>query len=193
MGQLDNGMYASDPMDSVHPDTLERYYGVEGDQRVRRPGQTGAGHPGDEEQDESDAWVDEPDELANAVAEDLAHNIRHPPIKVARHRNPFQSAVIEANFFRALAEIVQQGIVPDGYGVLQEEWEDRTYPAAEAINPGTRGKQIIVALPHDIWLPRAVYFAQALDAMTRSLVFEEQQAGLGDGDDSASSSQEDID
>ncbi|KAJ7096209.1 hypothetical protein C8R44DRAFT_835293 [Mycena epipterygia] len=192
MGQLNDGMYASDPMDSVHPDTIERYYGVEGDQRFRRPGQTGAGHPDGEDQDEPDAWVDETEQLTNAVTEDLAHNIRHPPIKVARHRNPFQSAVIEANFFGALAEIVQRGVVPGGYGVREEEWEDGTYPAAEVINPGTRGKEIIVALPRGIWLPRAVYFAQALDAMTRSLVFEEQQAGLGD-DDSASSSQENID
>jgi hypothetical protein len=66
----------------------------------------------------------------------------------------------------------------------------------EAINPGTRGKEIIVALPRDVWLPRAILFAQGLDAMTRSLVFEEAELGheeVGDlRDDLSSSSQEDI-
>ncbi|KAJ7486550.1 hypothetical protein FB451DRAFT_1391460 [Mycena latifolia] len=191
LGQLNDGVYASDPMENVHPDIIDRYYGVEGDERVPRPGQTGAGHPDDEE--DLDAWEDEHDEdfLTHAVAEDLAHNIRHPAIKVARHKNPFRSAEMEANFFAALAEITEQNIVPQGFRVQEDEWEDGGYPAAEAINPGTRGKEIIVALPREIWLPRAILFAQALDAMTRFLVFQEDRGDRGD--DSASSSQEDID
>ncbi|KAJ7443289.1 hypothetical protein FB451DRAFT_1413781 [Mycena latifolia] len=154
-------------MENVHPDIIDRYYGVEGDERVPRPGQTGAGHPDDEE--DSDAWEDEHDE-------------------------DFLTHAMEANFFAALAEITEQNIVPQGFGVQEDEWEDGGYPAAEAINPGTRGKEIIVALPREIWLPRAIFFAQALDAMTRFLVFQEEEGDRGDrGDDSASSSQEDID
>ncbi|KAJ7037274.1 hypothetical protein C8F04DRAFT_952970 [Mycena alexandri] len=181
MGQLNDGVYASDPMDSVHPDTLNRYYGVDGTEQVRQPGQTGTGHPEDEDED-----------IANAVAEDLAHNIRHPAIKVARHNNPFRSAQVEANFFVALGQIVQHGIVPAGFGVLEEEWENTAYPVMEAINPGTRGQEIIIALPREIWLPRAILFAQGLDAMTRFLAFQEEQDEEGN-DSSSSSSQEDID
>jgi hypothetical protein len=188
MGQLNEGVYATDPMDDVHPDTIERYYGVEGAERVQRPGQTGAGH------EEDDDWIDKTEPLVNAVTDDLAHNIRHPAIKVACHRKPFRSPEIEQNFLAALGDIIAQGIVPEGYGVLENEW-DGPYPALEAINPGTRGKQILVALPRDLWLPRAILFAQGLDAMTRSLVFEE--AELGDAycydSESSSSSQEDID
>ncbi|KAJ7787425.1 hypothetical protein B0H14DRAFT_3505481 [Mycena olivaceomarginata] len=153
--------------------------------RERRPGQTGAGHPEDED-DEDEAWVDEPhadgaDDLANAITEDLAHNIRHPAIKVARHSNLIRSAVIEQRFCAALAEI-------------WEEWEDAAYPAMEAINPGTRGKEIVVALSRGIWLPRAIYFAQALDAMA-SLEFQEETepARVESGYDSESSSQADVD
>ncbi|KAF7336293.1 hypothetical protein MVEN_02177600 [Mycena venus] len=148
-----------------------------------------AGHP-----EEEDDWYDDPEPLVEAVTDDLAHNIRHPAIKVARHKNPFRSPVIEGNFFAALDAIVEQGIVPDGYGVLEKEW-DGDYPAMEAINPGTRGKEILVALPREIWLPRAILFVQALDAMTRCLVFEEGlgDAGAGNESDSSSSSQEDID
>ncbi|KAJ6578020.1 hypothetical protein B0H19DRAFT_1208066 [Mycena capillaripes] len=192
LGQLNNGVYTTDPMEGVHVDTINRYYGVEGAERARHPGQSGAGHPEDEEEGQ---WVDEQDDnLADTVANDLAHNIRHPAIKVARHKNPFRSLLIEENFFAALEEIVRQGMVPEGYGVLQNEWEDGAYPTMEAINPGTHGKEIIIALPRDIWLPRAVLFAQGLDAMTRSLVYEEG-TGVDDvemGEDSDSSSQEDI-
>ncbi|KAJ7489636.1 hypothetical protein B0H11DRAFT_1720157 [Mycena galericulata] len=183
-------------MDDLHPDTINRYYGVEGAPRSRRPGQTGAGHPEDEEDENEDQWIDEPEEyLTQAVTEDLAHNIRHPAIKVARHKNPFRSALIEHNFVAALAEIVRQGLVPRGYGVLQDEWEDGTYPSMEAINPGTRGKEIVVVLPRDVWLPRAVYFSQALDAMTRSLMFQEE-TGPAEGEEgynSAGSSQAEFD
>ncbi|KAJ7936942.1 hypothetical protein B0H13DRAFT_1589341, partial [Mycena leptocephala] len=185
IGQLNDGVYPTDPMDDVHPDTINRYYGVDGTEQARRPGQTGAGHPDDEE----DGWVDEPNEyLTNAITADLANNIRHPAVKVARHSNSFRSAEGEATFRAALTEIIQRGIVPSGYGVLEEEWEERAYPVTEVINPGTRGQEIVVALPRDIWLPRAVLFAQGLDVMIRTLAFHgDTRDG---GDDSSSSSQE---
>ncbi|KAJ7616812.1 hypothetical protein DFH06DRAFT_1012770, partial [Mycena polygramma] len=200
LGQLNEGVYA-DPMEGVHLDTINRYYGVDGDVQPRRRGQTGAGHPEDEDEEsdsEDEDWVDECDkDIANAVTDDLVHNIRHPPVKVARHTNPFRSAEIKENFAAALAEIVRQGVIPEGYGVLENEWEDGGYPAMEAINPGTHGKEIIVALPQEIWLPRAILFAQGLDAMTRCLVFQEEEFGaeMEDqaGDDSDSSSQADFD
>ncbi|KAJ7159718.1 hypothetical protein C8R46DRAFT_880844 [Mycena filopes] len=177
MGQLNDGVYAVDPMDELHPDTIEQYYGVEGAEQVRRPGQTGAGHPEDEDADAA--------YITSAVTEDLAHNIRHPAIKVARHSNPFRSPQVEADFFAALGQITQEGIVPGGYGVLEAEWAEGGYPAMEVINPGTRGQEIVVALPREVWLPRAIFFAQALDAMTRFLVFHEAR------DEDSDSSQED--
>ncbi|KAJ7643032.1 hypothetical protein DFH06DRAFT_999206 [Mycena polygramma] len=201
LGQLTNGVNTTDPMDKAHPDTINRYYGVEGAPRARRPGQTGAGHPGDEDSDDGLDWMDENGEdLADAVEDDLAHNIRHPAIEVARHRNPFHSKAIEEKFFAALQEIIHHDLVPQGYGVLETEWEDGTYPAMETINPGTRGKGIVVALPREVWLPRAILFAQALDAMTRCLEFQEAEFGADfegqgedDSDSGSSSSQEDVD
>ncbi|KAJ7189050.1 hypothetical protein C8R46DRAFT_877303, partial [Mycena filopes] len=191
LGQLNDGVYAVDPFKDLHPDTIERYYGVEGPEQVRRPGQTGAGHPDDEDQ-----WVDEEAEayLHHAVEEDLAHNIRHPAVKVARHCNPFHSATTEVHFIGALGEIVRLGIVPASYGVLQPEWEGENYPSMEAINPGTRGKEIVVELPRDIWLPRAILFAQGLDALERCLVLQPARDGDDGGSDhESSSSQEEID
>ncbi|KAK6992797.1 hypothetical protein R3P38DRAFT_2568726 [Favolaschia claudopus] len=181
IAELDKGIYP-DPMEGVHPDTINRYYGVEGEELVRLPGQTGAGHVEeedwvDEQVEEEEDWADDHEGLVAAVAEDIAHNIRHPAIKVARHANPFRQPSTEQAFLTALQDIVHRGIVPEGYGVLQKEWEDGSYPAWEAINPGTRGKEIIVALPHEVWLPRAVLFVQGLDVMSRCLALEERNLG----------------
>ncbi|KAK7007956.1 hypothetical protein R3P38DRAFT_3211610 [Favolaschia claudopus] len=191
-GMLDSGEYI-DPMQGIHPDTIDRYYGVEGPEVVRQPGQTGAGH---EEDEDENAWVDEPEGLVDAVTDDLAHNIRHPPVKVAKHKNPFRLATTEQAFYNALNEYQTNNVIPEGYGVLEAEWEDEMYPVLESINPGTRGKELIIALPRDIWLPRAILFVQALDVMTRCIWNEEASLGPREAEDddvSSSSSDEDID
>jgi len=169
-------------MDDVHPDIVNRYYGVDGHRLVRGPGQTGAGHADAEEfwVDEEDSdmedngggsetiEVDNEDYLQDCIAKDQERNIRHPAIKVARHANPFESHADEDQFFGALDEVTKAHLIPEDYGVLECEWEDKTYPVMETISlSGTRGKEIVVELPKAIWLPRAILFAQGLDIMTR--------------------------
>ncbi|KAJ7175566.1 hypothetical protein C8R46DRAFT_1030603 [Mycena filopes] len=156
---MDDRVYAVDPF---HPDTIKRYYGVEGPIQVRHPGQMGAGHPDDEDEDDGTA---------------------SQPVPLERNGG---------KFIWALGEIVRLNLVPEGYGVIEDEWEDGSYPSMEAINPGTRGKEIVVELPRDIWLPRTVLFAQGLDALERSLELQPVREDGGD-DVSSSSSQEDID
>jgi hypothetical protein len=169
-------------MTDVHPGIINQYYGIDGHRRVRRPGETGAGH-----EDAEEFWVDEDsmpvddgessetteandddqEYLQDCIAKDQAKNIRHPAVKVARHKNPFESLAHQEQFFQALDEVRNAYLVPEGYGVLEWEWEDETYPLLETINPGARGKDIIVELPKAIWLPRAILFAQGLDVMSR--------------------------
>lgn len=89
-------------MDDVHPDVLNRYYGVHGSTKTRSSHMTGAGHPEDElddsasESDSSEGSENDGDgsdreveELENRIAGDQHVNIRHEPIKVASHRPPF--------------------------------------------------------------------------------------------------------
>jgi hypothetical protein len=160
-------------MDGVHPDTISRYYGVHGTEQIRSSGQTGAGHPEDEDIDSSsdegsengddnDEWT----ELQHQIARDQAHNIRHKPIKVARHRNPFPTPEAEAEFWEILAMVIKDSAIPDGFGVHVEEWESG-YPELEIIKTGARGKELEVVLPEAIWLPRAILWAQGLDVMSR--------------------------
>ncbi|KAK6966454.1 hypothetical protein R3P38DRAFT_3337925 [Favolaschia claudopus] len=173
-GQLTEGVY-DDPLKGVHPETIERYYGVEGPESVRRAGQTGAGHAEDEDDSE---WEDNTKDLRNAVEDDLAHNIRHPPVKVPRHRNPFRLPTTEDAFLAAFQDVRQRGITPAGYRVLQDQWDDGTYPIIDGCRSSAEGgKELIVTLPRDIWLPRAVLFVQGLDVMVRRLVAEEAYLG----------------
>lgn len=189
-------------MDSIHPDILNKYYGVHGTPQARLSSQTGAGHPADddddneevdyeveddtldedtdlyeeetrndmdEEEDGREKWVDEEDILQTRITKDQAGNIRHAPIKVARHANPFDDLDDENQFTAVLRTVIEQGILPEGYNVLEEEWGGLVYPETETINPETRRKQLIVVLPKHIWLPRAILFAQGLESMTHIL------------------------
>ncbi|KAJ7727859.1 hypothetical protein DFH07DRAFT_970066 [Mycena maculata] len=166
------GLYA-DPLDGIHPDAINRYYGVEGAHQ-RRHGATGAGHALDEEGDlehsDDDSELDPEEELENQIQADQAGNIRHSPVKVARHKSPFEEPEQEAAFLELLDVVLSQPEVqPEDYGVLEEEWEDEDYPETETIRTGTNGKELVVVLPRDDWLPHAVQWAQALDLFNRVL------------------------
>jgi hypothetical protein len=79
----------------------------------------------------------------------------------------------EDQFYIILDDVRRSGLIPEGYGVLECEWEDVAYPETEAINLGSRGKQIVVELPKAIWLSRAISFVQGLDVMTRLISIHE--------------------
>ncbi|GBE84083.1 hypothetical protein SCP_0600610 [Sparassis crispa] len=177
LGQTTNGVYADDPLDKIHPDVLSQYYGVSGRVQNRRRGQTGAGHPEDDsDSDDSDLELGENENenedrmiemLENRIANDQERNIRHKPIKVATHRNPFPDPQSLALFWQLLDAVRAQDIIPDGYGVTPTEWQDGVYPEEEVIRMGRKKKGLVIALPSVVWLPRAVLWAQAVEIMTR--------------------------
>jgi hypothetical protein len=51
--------------------------------------------------------------------------------------------------------------------MLPEEWDESGYPVFETVKLGRRGgKELHIALPDEIWRPRAVVWCQALEVMT---------------------------
>ncbi|KAJ7015762.1 hypothetical protein C8F04DRAFT_890576, partial [Mycena alexandri] len=97
-------------------------------------------------------------------------NIRHQPIKVARHRSPFQDLDAENTFLELLDNMLSHpNILPEDYGILEDEWDGNDYPEVESIRPGTSGKELLVILPRAFWFPRAAQWTQALDLLTRYL------------------------
>ncbi|TFK46578.1 hypothetical protein OE88DRAFT_1776280 [Heliocybe sulcata] len=182
LGQTTQGIYTEDTLEDIHPDTLDRYYSTHGPEQQRHPNATGAGHPVDEREDEHDESDSESDDtepedelegLAEQIAVDQARNIRHKPIKVARSHNPFDTAEGEQKLHKILQDVAFHGIQPPNYGILPSEWDDEFYPEEETIKFGTRGTQLKITLPVDIWYPRAVQWAQALDVMSRILLDDE--------------------
>ncbi|KAJ6453824.1 hypothetical protein C8R47DRAFT_1167679 [Mycena vitilis] len=154
LGQTTQGVYTTDPLDGIHPDAINRYYGVDGAQRRRNRAQTGAGHASDDEGAAEDSDSDfEPDieeELENQVRADQAQNIRHAPVKVARHETPFEEQEYEDIFLELLET-------------------DDDYDEVETIRTGTNGKELVLVLPRADWFPRAVQWVQALDLLTQFL------------------------
>ncbi|KAJ7030983.1 hypothetical protein C8F04DRAFT_960890 [Mycena alexandri] len=189
LGQTTEGIYRDDPLDGIHPDAINRYYGVEGRRLNRAANQTGAGIASDDEELDSSDDEEGPtaeEELENRVHDDLAQNIRHAPVKVAKHRSPFKDAQLQDYFIRLLEErLSQPDDLPEDYGVRADEWEEEDYPEMEIIRPGTKGKELPIILPRGEWFARAVQWTQALDLMARVLheLDEDSEAASSDDDD----------
>ncbi|KAJ7183656.1 hypothetical protein C8R46DRAFT_1159146 [Mycena filopes] len=150
------GRYRDD-CEGLHPDTIAQYYGVYGKRRAA--GEAGAGNPPDEEV---------PAALEDQIALDQNPQIRHDAIEVPDHRNPFSDDTgSESLFFELLAEVVEEEVIPTGYGVLPEEWGEDGYPDVEILTAGKRGKtKIRVSLANPIWRQRAELWVQALNVLS---------------------------
>ncbi|KAJ7171624.1 hypothetical protein C8R43DRAFT_874419, partial [Mycena crocata] len=171
VGQVEHGVYVDD-CEGVHPDVINRYYGVHGPELQRGPGQTGAGQLNDEEissppsdrlSEDSDDLDNNNDDLERQIEEVHAHNFHHEAVPVPKHANPFDDEDSMNLFYDALEASIQQNVVPAGYGLLPTEWDDDGYPAFEILKSGRRGKkELRVALPDAIWRPRAEMWGRAL-------------------------------
>lgn len=142
-----------DELDEIHPNVLQRYYGVEGGEVERNIG-TGAGSSG-------------PDfnELEDLIEEDQNHNIRHEAIEPASSNSPFESHADENHFRQMLDEMEQTGYVPGEFGLRQDEWIEGQYPSVEVLKM-RRGKVLELFMPFEIWWLRAVRWSRALELLT---------------------------
>jgi hypothetical protein len=160
MSELTRGKY-SDDFANVHPEILERYLGVHGP--LSQHQHSGAGAPEDEHSYET---------IDDRIAADQEHHIRHDPVEVPQHGIPFTSPEAEGLFANAHRGVVAAGIVPLGFGVAENEWDEDMYPGFEDIKSGRGGKRLSICLPFAVWWPRAVAWAQALELMTKICMAE---------------------
>ena len=154
-----------DECEGIHPDVINKYYGVDLSKHRRPAGVTGAGHPDDEEDisDSESSDLGSSHGLAEKIARDQMGHIRHEGIAVPVHGNPFHDDSHEQQFWHVLAEVIQKDVTPEGVGLLPKEWEDVTYPTFEVLRVGHKGsKEIEVSLADPIWLQRAKLWGRAL-------------------------------
>lgn len=78
--------------------------------------------------------------------------------------SPFTDAQ-QSIFLQAFEDVVKEGIIPPGYGMLPKEWEDGEYPSIEIIRAGHSRNDLHVALPDDMWRPCTLIWVQALHIM----------------------------
>ncbi|KAE9393687.1 hypothetical protein BT96DRAFT_828844 [Gymnopus androsaceus JB14] len=164
LGQLEHGLY--EDCRGVDPDLLNHFYGVTGEPVQRLPHQTGAGHPADEEGDDSEE--EEWNALVNRIGEEDDSEFNQDPIEAPKHADPFQDDDLHAIFSEALDRLRNSGAIPRGYGVHSTEWGDTGYPLFGTIRTGLSGrKELRIALPDSTWRPRSVQWAQGLYLMNQ--------------------------
>jgi hypothetical protein len=153
LGQAKLGVY-KDECEGVHPDVINKYYGVHG--KTVHHNATGAGHPIDEDDNSQPP-------LAEQIASDQQSHVHHAGVAVPLHGNPFgNSTADEDKFWRILSNVVEEKITPEGVGLHCEEWDDGVYPSYEILQVGNRGtKEIHISLADVIWEQRAKLWGQA--------------------------------
>ncbi|KAI0054582.1 hypothetical protein BV25DRAFT_1816871, partial [Artomyces pyxidatus] len=168
---VEHGVYPSPDADEcadVHPNLLNRYYGIDRSQPANSPADSA-------DSDASSGHSDDPGTaIAQRIADDQQHHIRHDPIEVADHRNPFPSHELEAAFWTELNRIDQGRILPASMMLTQAEWDEEDgedgYPASEEIQVGRAHRLYEISLPHEVWFPRAVRWCQAITLLNEILV-----------------------
>lgn len=155
-----HGIYTStddDECADLEPDEIQEAYGTFGEVVTHRCGHTGASELDDEEADNllgvdlendeevADEWQD--------VQTDYDTCFNAPSVRVPRHSNPFgDNEDLQQLYAQALQEVAVRGILPTGFGIRREEWEDGVYLPFELLKTGRRaGQHLRVELPDLIW------------------------------------------
>ena len=130
-------MYIDD-CNGLSEDEIEQNYGVYGNPIQRFSGQTGAGHPPDEndldlpivENAQIDSeWVDA-DDIDDFTAEEMIQsdaNSTPLPLPAPDQQNPFSDSELQV-FENGLIYYKTHCIIPPGYGMTEAEWENGEYP-----------------------------------------------------------------
>lgn len=151
LSEVENGVYITDPLHNVHPDILARYYGTGGPPISRI------------DEDLEDPDVQTRTMLHEELIADLQSNLHDQPVPVPDNSNPFPSPEVEAIFCRALDDVRSAGLKPDNIFFRASEWAIDTYETHEDISVGfRRTKSLVMHLPPEIWMPRALEWAQGL-------------------------------
>ncbi|KAF5338124.1 hypothetical protein D9758_015377 [Tetrapyrgos nigripes] len=170
-GLLKHGVYLNanppDECASLSEDEIMEGYGIEGHVQ-RLPGQTGAGHAPEDALDdtrlhqESDTEDDPEWEDISLPDED---KFSAPSVKVPRVMNPFAGNQVAENIFvQSLQQADEANIIPDGYNIRLEEWDNGEYPSFYHICSGKkRNRELLVQLPDLEWRPRSEHWVRALE------------------------------
>ncbi|KAJ7683490.1 hypothetical protein B0H14DRAFT_2422414, partial [Mycena olivaceomarginata] len=93
-------------------------------------------------------------DLGQQLEDAQAENFHHEPVLVPKHANPFPEDETMQLVHDTLSAAEEIGLIPPGYGLLPDKWEDGVYPSYEILKSGRcSGKALRVALLDSIWRP----------------------------------------
>ena len=107
-------------MEGVSPEEIAAHYGVYGAVQERHHGQTGAGHPPDEGSD--DSVSEEGDNDSHEEDKDMIEEA-DDSVEVLETSCPFDDEHLNL-FQNALRKVQEEGIIPEHYRVLEEDWDE---------------------------------------------------------------------
>ncbi|KAG2338330.1 hypothetical protein BDR05DRAFT_978182 [Suillus weaverae] len=141
LGHLQFGIYRDD-CEGVHPDMINEYYGVHGHTTTQQHHQTGAGHPTDEEDSDSDSNDKHLNTMVWAINNQQRQQICHEAISVPSQQNPFVDDTTRQQFSATLDEVIAKGIMPNNCRPTLDEWDGDDYPIS---------KELHISLAEPIW------------------------------------------
>ena len=176
------GIYGEDDCQGVHPDVIHQYYGTTRTRVHQCVGQTGAGHP-PEEYDDNDGGNDNNDgnddtgdgdgdgggssndnlaaplpSLVGEVIQDQDPNIRHDAIPTPDHKAPVTTPEILALFSESITVLRSDEALLRSIAGQAITWDP-----VEAINVGhRRRKELVVSVEGAAWEQRALLWIAAL-------------------------------
>ncbi|KAF9019424.1 hypothetical protein BDZ89DRAFT_1207452, partial [Hymenopellis radicata] len=193
---LGAGIHVSmDDFEGVDPEILEQVYGVDGNEKKQT---SGAEHEDDDmDSDEaSEMEIETEEEEEEEEIDDLEGFPEQPKgeteigfwkqlliglrdkflpkaVHTPRKTCPFDGNEIEDVFAPLLAEMEDSGKLPEGYGLLESEWQTELYPSFEILRSGRKGsKELRIALRVEDWQPKAVRWGRALHIMNTMIAYE---------------------
>jgi hypothetical protein len=192
---VEDGIYDEDTYADVDPELLVHSYGVDarpgplnhhvGD--YSSEDEDGGEHADDDEEDSSDLEFDDqchgngdvPNPESNpfqaagisqfppAIVDETRTHIKHPPVKVPRHSNPFVGRPEQEQAFLSMLNDPnrQNEHIPIGFNVHRHEWDNGQYPTHQGLKIGARRRVQLVELPAELWLPRAQRWARGVNIL----------------------------
>ena len=158
--QTQLGVYDEDDCKGIHPDAIQEYYGTTWERVHRQTGQTGAGHP-HEECDNDYAETD----LIDNVVQDQDSDIRHDSIPTPDHEVPSMSPEHLTLFSDSLAALQNddQGDLLRSVAGLVFVWDP-----VEVMRVGRRRqKELVISLEDAAWEKRTLLWLAALRVLDR--------------------------
>ena len=106
-------------------------------------------------------------------------SVRHDAIPTPRNESPFETLQQEQHFKESLEYIRTQGTIPPGYNLTRRELSNKPYPDIEFLPSRVRGASgLNIILPTQVWRPRAILWAQALQTATE-IIENDEFVGFG--------------